>query len=264
MTDKTADNKHWTDPKDYGLPYVEVVPLAQTEAVKKEEEVIAPIDVSEVKKRTIQSVKPSFVDAEKVSKPEQKGQKVEAKKSTNSWIWVAALLALAVVIVIIWQMNKSVLPAQGSVELASESIEGLAAVENDAVALNSTPTEETQNTESQSTISDSITSVSPVAESAQTGTTIASEVSGILVRVEEKAERAQFYIIVGSLPNEALALEEAEQYKNRAETVYLILPYEDVTNYRLAIGTSRGWTAINEELARVKDQYTEDLWILKY
>lgn len=264
MTGKITENKQWTDPKDYGLPFVEVVPLNQSIPAKKEEEVRAPIDVSEVKKRTIQSVKPSFADAEKVSKPEQKEQNVDAKKSNNSWVWIAALLALAVVIVIIWQMNKSVVPAQDSVELVSESIEGLAVEENDAVPLNSTPSEETQLADNQSTISDSMTSVSPVAESAQTGTTIASEVSGTLVRVEEKAERAQFYIIVGSLPNEALALEEAEQYKNRAETVYLILPYEDVTNYRLAIGTSRGWTAINEELARVKDQYIEDLWILKY
>ena len=261
MTDKTADNKHWTDPKDYGLPYVEVVPLTQTEAAKKEEEVIAPVDVSEVKKRTIQAVKPAVVDSEKVSKPVSK---VEVKKSNNSWIWIAAILTLAVVLVIIWQMNKSSIPDQGTEELVSESIEGVAKEENDAVALNSTTSEETQLTDNQGNISDSITSVSPVAESAQTGTTIASEVSGTLVRVEEKADRPQFYIIVGSLPNEALALEEAEQYKNRAETVYLILPYEDVTNYRLAIGTSRGWTAINEELARVKDQYTEDLWILKY
>ena len=264
MTEKTTGNKHWTDPKDYGLPYVEVVPLTQTEAAKKEEEVIAPVDVSEVKKRTIQAVKPSFVEAEKVSKPEQKAQKVEQKKSNNSWVWIAALLALAVVVVIIWQMNKSVVQVPESTELVAQSKEDAAIEENDEVAINSTTSEETQLTDNQGNISDSITSVSPVAESAQTGTTIASEVSGTLVRVEERADRPQFYIIVGSLPNEALALKEAEKYKNRAKTIYLITPYEDITNYRLAIGTSRGWTAINEELARVKDQYTEDLWILKY
>ncbi|SFU12612.1 hypothetical protein SAMN04489724_4130 [Algoriphagus locisalis] len=264
MTGKTTDNKHWTDPKDYGLPYVEVVPLAQTDAPKREEEVIAPIDVSEVKKRTIQSVKPSFAEEEKASKPEQKEQKIEAKKSNNSWIWIAAVLALAVVLVIIWQMNKSVVPNQDSEELVSGPIEGLAAEENDAVSLNSTPTEETQLSDNQPSISDSITSVSPVAESAQTGTTIASEVSGTLVRVEEKASRPYFYVVVGSLPNEAMAIEEAQKYMDRAETVYLILPYEDVTNYRLAIAGSIGFTEMTEELARVKDQYTEDLWILKY
>jgi hypothetical protein len=190
--------------------------------------------------------------------------KIEDKKSNNSWIWITAILALAVVIVIIWQMNKSVVSALDSGEIVSESIEGLAAEENEEVAINSTPSEETQITDNQEIISDSISSVAPAPALAQTGTTIASSVSGTLVRVEEKADRAQFYIIVGSLPNEAMALEEANQYLDRAEIVYLITPYEDVTNYRLAIGTSRGWTAINEELARIKDQYTEDLWILKY
>lgn len=256
MTGKPTDSKQWTDPKDYGLPYVEVVPLAQAGASKKEEEKLGPIDVAEVKKRTIQAAKP-VVEAEKITSYKTRS---EPKKSSNSWIWIAAILALAVVVVIIWQMNKSVVPA--SVEVVA--VEDSANEENDEVAINSTPSEETQNTDSQDFISDSISSVSPAPESAQTGTTIASTEAGTLVRVTEKADRPQFYIIVGSLPNEAMALKEAEQYKNRAETIYLIMPYEDATNYRLAIGTSRGWTAINEELARVKDLYTEDLWILKY
>ena len=261
MTGKTADSNQWTDPKDYGLAFVEVVPLAQAQTPKKEEEQAAPIDVAEVKRKTIQAIKQPLAEAEKVSRAEYK---LEEKRSNNSWIWIAAILTLAVVVVIIWQMNKSVVPASDSGAIVSESIEGLAAEENDEVAINSTPSEETQITDNQDDISDSISSVSPVPESTQTGTTIASKVSGTLVRVTEKADRPQFYIIVGSLHNEAMALEEAEQYKNRAETIYLITPYDDVTNYRLAIGTSTGWTAINEELARVKDQYTEDLWILKY
>ncbi|MEB2778044.1 hypothetical protein SYJ56_22215 [Algoriphagus sp. D3-2-R+10] len=257
MNGKPADDKYWTDPKDYGLPYVKVVPLAQAGAPKKEEEKIVPIDVAEVKKRTIQAAKPTVVGAEKVASAKPQS---EAKKSSNSWIWIAAILALAVISVIIWQMNKSVVPASGKVV----ALEDLSSEEKDEITINSTPSEETQMPDNQKFISDSLSSVSTTPESAQTGTTIASTESGTLVRVTEKADRPQFYIIVGSLPNEAMALKEAEQYKNRAETIYLILPYEDATNYRLAIGTSRGWTAINEELARVKDQYTEDLWILKY
>jgi hypothetical protein len=261
MTDKTTDSKQWTDPSDFGLPFVEVVPLNQTTFSKKEEEKPIPVDVAEIKKKTLQSVKPVFTEAEKTVKAEAK---IEQKKTSNTWIWVAAILALTVVWVIIWQMNQTVVSDSESANLVSRAVEEVPGQENDAVTINSTLAEETQTTEIQSTIPDSISSVTPTPVPAQTGTTIASKVSGTLVRVTEKADRAQFYIVVGSLPNEALALEESAQYMNRAETVYLILPYEDVTNYRLAIATSRGWTAINEELARVKDQYTEDLWILKY
>ncbi|MCE7054563.1 hypothetical protein LZF95_07750 [Algoriphagus sp. AGSA1] len=261
MTDKSVDNKQWTDPKDYGLPYVELVPLTQIRQPKREEEIATAIDVAEVKKRTMQTITPSLAQAETISRQEHK---IEEKKSDNSWIWIAALLALGVMLVIIWQMNKTVVSEQDSTVLASKSVEGVAKQENDEVAVNVSAGEESEIYDNQAVVSDSVSSPTPAAESVQTGTTIAPKVSGNLVRVTEKGDRPQFYIIVGSLPNEALALKEAEQYKNRAETVYLIMPYEDVTNYRLAIGTSRGWTAINEELTRVKDQYTEDLWILKY
>ncbi len=261
MTDKTTDTKQWTDPSDFGLPFVEVVPLNQTTFSTKEEEIATPVDVAEIRKKTMQTVKPVFTEDEKVVKAEDK---IEEKKTSNTWIWVASILALTVVWVIIWQMNKAVVPDSESADIVSEAVVEVPSQENNPVTINSTPAVESQSTEVQSTIPDSISSVTPAEVPAQTGTTIASRVSETLVRVTEKADRPQFYIIVGSLPNEALALEESSQYLDRAETVYLILPYEDVTNYRLAIATSRGWTAINEELARVKDQYSEDLWILKY
>lgn len=261
MTGKTSDSKQWPDPKDYGLPFVEVVRLTQAITPQKDEHTALPINVAEVKKRTIQTLKPALVQAEKGARPENK---IEQSKSNNSWIWIAALLTLAVVVVIIWQMNKSIIPPSDSGEIVSESIVGLASQENDEITFNSAPTEETQVSDIQTNISDSVSSVLPTTESAQTGTTIASRVSGTLVRVSEKASRPQFYIIVGSLPNEAMALEEANKYMDRAKTLYLILPYEEATNYRLAISTSTGWTTINKELAEVKDQYTEDLWILKY
>ncbi|MEP0714135.1 MAG: hypothetical protein ABJC55_19620, partial [Algoriphagus sp.] len=214
-----------------------------------------------------ESVRPTFIEQEVAEKPvasEKPKPNVEDKKVSNSWVWIAAILALGVVLVIIWQMNKEVVSGDTLEDLTTATLEKQTTQESSPAAINSTPAEETQAADDQLIISDSISSATPTPVPAQTGTTIASKVSGTLVRVTEKAEQAQFYIVVGSLPNEAMALEESEQYKNRAETVYLIMPYDDVTNYRLAIATSRGWTAINEELARVRDQYTEDLWILKY
>lgn len=261
MTGKTTDNKHWTDPKDYGLPYVEVVPLAQARISKKEEGKAAPINVAEVKKKTIQALKPPLSEIEQVSKSEFK---IEEKKSSSSWIWIAAILALTVVVVIIWQMNKSDVSTQGSEVYTSESAEGAASKENDEAILNSTPSEEFQDIDNQVINSDSLSSAKPAIQSGQTGTTIDDNATGNLVKVTEKSSRPQFYIIVGSLPNEELAVKEASQYFNRTETIYLIMPYEGSDNYRLAIERSIGFTAMTEELERVKDQYSEALWILKY
>lgn len=261
MTGKTTDNKHWTDPKDYGLPYIEVVPLAQAQISKKEEEKAGPINVAEVKKKTIQALKPPLSEAEQVSKS---AFKIDEKKSNNSWIWIVAILAAAVIVVIIWQMNKSVVSTQGSEVRTSESVEGVASKENDEVVLNSTPSEEVQGVDNQENISGSISSSNPAIQSNQTGTTIDDNATGNVVKVTEKGSRPQFYIIVGSLPTEELAMKEASQYFNRTETIYLIMPYEGSENYRLAIERSIGFTAMTQELERVKDQYSEALWILKY
>lgn len=261
MTANNTENKQWTDPEDYGLPYVEVVPLKQVYTSKTVEERAALVDVDEVKKKTMQAIKTPIVEAERVSRSEFK---IEEKKSGNSWIWIAAVLTLIVVVGIIWQMNKSVIPTQDSEEVVSESVEGLAKEENDEVAVNSISAEETQLAESQSNIPDSISSEQPVAQSPQTGTTIDNNATGTMVKVTEKGPRPQFYIVVASLPNEAMAVEEASRYFDRTETIYLIMPYEDSKNYRLAIERSIGFTAMTEELERVKNQYSEALWILKY
>ena len=98
----------------------------------------------------------------------------------------------------------------------------------------------------------------------ETGTTIDRTVLGTLIRVESKGERSTYYIIVGSLPSEELALAEVPQYQKRVPSVYLISPYDDTRNYRLAIGSFGSFTKANEELARIKADYTEALWILKY
>jgi hypothetical protein len=127
-----------------------------------------------------------------------------------------------------------------------------------------TPTEETQIIENQDSISKSNSSLEEPAETPQTGTTIDRTVTETLIRVESKSDRPQYFIVVGSLPNERMALSESEQYMDRASSIYLILPYEDVKNYRLAIGSFTSFRKASEELETVKDQYTEALWILKY
>lgn len=261
MTGKIADNKQWTDPKDYGLPYVEVVPLSQAEIPQKEKEMATAIDVAEIKKKTIQAVKPTFSDSERISRTEYK---LEEKKKSSSWVWIAATLALAVVAVIVWQMNKSVVPNNVTEVTASESATEIEAKENSDIAVNNSQIGETQTSENSGEVLDTASSVSPANESVQTGTTIDNNAASNLIRVTEKGSRPQFYIVVGSLPSEALAMKEASQYFDRAETIYLIMPYEDSENYRLAIDRSIGFTAMTEELELVKDQYSEALWILKY
>ncbi|UZD23781.1 hypothetical protein PBT90_10310 [Algoriphagus halophytocola] len=262
MTGKEKELKQWPDPKDFGLPVVEIAPL-KTKAASKAQEASSsvPIDVKQVRKNTVDAMAAKAAASEQPKSPEFK---VEEKKSSNSWIWIAAAVAIATVLVIVWQMNKPSETIESTEVLTASAVEPAVEPENESTSVNSISSEESQGVSNQDSISNSTSSPNVVAETPQTGTTIDHNVSESLVRITEKASRPYFYIIVGSLPNEELAIKEAAQYMDRAETLYLIMPYEDVPHYRLAIAGSIGFTAMKEELARVKDQYTEDLWILKY
>lgn len=253
MTDNSTANKQWPDPEDYGLPYVEVTTLKET-AVSDKVDGIIPVSISTVKNDTVQNL-----DQERVARV-QAGD----KKSSNSWIWIAACLTLAVVTVIIWQMNKSSDQAGETQSLNAGSKTRPINKNQGEGAVTSAANEENQLAENQETIADSVISEPSIANSPQTGTTIEQKQPGTLIRVTEKGNRPMFYIIVGSLPSDHMAIKEAQQYYSRTDTLYLILPYEDVPHYRLAIERSIGFTAMTEELARVKDQYKEALWILKY
>lgn len=276
MASKTSDNSQWTDPKDYGLPFVEITPL-HPEPVSKEENK-GPVKEEVVqkpepeKKEIFQETKPVVAEVGPELKPEPEkyatipgeAKEIPEKKSSNSWVWIAAVLAIAIVGVIIFQIQKggTFNTSENSSETESEIVEN----NQNQVAeeLKNTQAQEIQIPENQQTITDSISIQIQPAQTPQTGTTIESKQSGTLVRIESKKERPQYFIVVGSLPSEALAVKEAALYYDRAPTLYLILPYDDVKNYRLAIGAFGSFSSAAAELERAKGLYTEALWILKY
>ena len=275
MASTTSDNLQWTDPKDYGLPYVEITPLKPVPVSKEKkkellEEVVQEPELTE--KKVILAAEPAIADASKELKPKseksvptaKEAKGIPEKKSSNSWVWIAAVLAIVIVGVIFFQIQKGG-PADAS-ESASET--GSAIVENNqnqgVEELKNTPAQEIQTSENQQTITDSTSIKIQPAQTSQTGTTIESKQSGTLVRIESKKEKPQYFIVVGSLPSEALAVKEAALYYDRASTLFLILPYDDVTNYRLAIGAFGSFSSASAELERAKGLYTEALWILKY
>ena len=266
MSRKDNPEKNWSDPKDYGLPYVEISPLKSGAPVEsKEPEETEKHNVSEELETIVTHqvpIEPIIVPVaeQKSPKPIQNKPSETAKKSSSSWIWVVLAIAVGIIMVIIWQMqsNESETP-----KLVSEGTDKIATVVEENPIDNNTNTG-IQEVENQDPIVDSTNSAPVTLEKPQTGTTIDYKKKGTLVRIEAKADRPTYFIVVGSLPNERLAMEEYPQYSNRASTVYLILPYDDVKNYRLAIGSFSSFTKANEELERIKGDYTEALWILKY
>ncbi|GAB3225772.1 SPOR domain-containing protein [Algoriphagus aestuariicola] len=277
MSAKDTDKKQWTDPKDFGLPYVEIIPLrlkvtseegseplpAESPVPDGETSVSAQIEAVPAAKPSpaAEALSPSARPQPTVAKFEKK----EEKEKSSSWVWAVALIGLGIVAVIIWQIlaNQKPRASEAVLEVVDQPVE-TASEESNAISTETTPTDQNQIDVNQDSITTSTISNPNISNPAETGTTIATTASGNLIRVESKAERPQYFIIVGSLPNEKMALEEANQYFGRNAEIYLISPYDGGRNYRLALSKYPSFKAAAEQLEEIKSQYTEELWILKY
>lgn len=269
MSAKDTDTHEWSDPKDYGLPFVEITPiknqpnLAKEKSEAKEEAPVA------VKKKAEKPIKESVSEAkeqpklEELKSKEKPSSKIEEKPKSNVWVWVVVLLAIAVLGVIFWQLQKTG-NEDAQEEILAQKVEGNSTEQKPVSPSASTQTEDSTSAVSQDSILSINNSNPNLSKPAETGTTIANTVKGNLIRIDSKAEKVRYFIVVASLPNEQLALEIAENFAGKSPERYLINPYEASPNYRVAIGKFDTWKAAADEVARIKSQYSEDLWILNY
>ncbi len=279
MNSENNSNTHWPDPKDYGLPVVEIKPInpvpssnspevlqvASPEEVAKPEEILPNPVVQSIISDKSAKLKDPKAPKHSVDKPEiPKSIPVPAKKESKRWIGITAVFALLILVVIIWQMTAGNKEIENPVAFENGDVQIITTPEEPISSVNDSKEEEIQAPENQIAESELPSSPNTTIQKPETGTTIDLKEVGTLIRVESKAASPTYFIIIGSLPNERYALEEAPKYQNRVPAVYLITPYDDTKNYRLAIGSFGSFTKANEELERIKADYTEALWILKY
>lgn len=276
MAAKDSDKNQWTDPKDYGLPFVEIIPIraksipvkavATLPVVEPKVEKVEETSKSEVAEEKPKSIPAAPVTNEKKPEIQKPFSPIHSEsKKTASWVWVVLFLGLGIVSIILWQIKSqsSSTTIVGQPEISEES-----AIE-ETIAASTVEQEYTTADSAQSVVNqDSIQVINNsnpnISKPAETGTTIANVSSGNLIRIESKTERPQYFIIVGSLPNEKLAIEEASQYFSKSPEMYLISPEEGSRNYRLALSKFGSFRLAAEELDQIKSQYNEELWILKY
>ncbi|WP_111669502.1 hypothetical protein [Algoriphagus litoralis] len=277
MAAKDSEKRQWTDPKDYGLPFVEIAPLRAKSIAKPkvteqapdpaEKEPISTAASSEVveAKPDVKQDAPSTQTEKKSELTKSPSLTKKEKKASPAWVWMVVVLAVALVSFIIWQLQTQngtkLEPSQAGLAEKTPAEEPVSSAKE---LEESTPSDQNQPAVNQDSIPVVANSNPNISKPAETGTTIANTASGNLIRIESKAERPQYFIIVGSLPNEALAIQEANQYFNRSAELFLISPEEGSRNYRIALSKFGSFRLAAEELERIKSQYTEELWILKY
>ena len=279
MSASDSDIKQWPDPKDYGLPFVEIIPIrpkVELVPLPSEIEISTPVSIAESSSEmdipVVLESNPdtlALVDKPETAAPKQQKIPVSSgsaeEKKSSTWVWSVIVIALGIVAVIIWQIlanNKNT-----EVSPAFEIVEKPVAVNTaptTEVDTETTVTDQNQATVNQDSIQSPDISNPNISKPAESGTTIANTATGNLIRVESKAERPQYFIIVGSLPNQKMALEEANRYFGKTAELYLIFPVDEDRNYRLGLSKFESFRDASAKLEEIKSQYTEELWILKY
>jgi hypothetical protein len=263
MSQKESDNKEWTDPKDFGLPFVEINPIYQAkDSSSTDSSNSEPLaDLSDEKPISATDGKSD----ELVKKKDEKSKRTVKEKNPTIWIWTVVLIAVVMAGVIIWQLQTEnpIFPKPKQKEVSQN---GALQVEKEIEQpIQTIQLDESQENGSKDSVATTTNSNSPISKDSETGTTIAKEYKAEnLIRIDSKAEKVRYFVVVSSLPNEKLALEMAEKFSGKSAELYLILPYESNPNYRLAVSQFGSWKAASDEVARIKPQFSEDLWILNY
>ena len=270
---KMAENDLNDPDKDYGLPKVEIKPLAQStgtipleikpqepKSIEVKPDEMASIEVPpimEVPKEQLPEKEDSqepapqkltpLVEAPKevafqnsseakdepanipAGERKKAADKEEAKNRSFAWIWIVVVLGLGVGA---WALYKNF---QGQTE------------------------------EEPKPIAETVEETLPVTPAPPVEEEIEEPVQEIgLTEIRAREETPRFFVVVGSFNNEAMAKNFSENLHQKEMNTFLVYPYGDISNYRLAIAHFPSFDQAMNELNRVKGDFKEDLWVLKY
>jgi hypothetical protein len=258
MVEKESNPKQWSDPKDFGLPFVEISPLAKSKSKAKETKVSVPTPVEELPKTppvaTVEKkkeTKPSRpVEA---PKPPVKNEKMKSK----TWVWVVVFAFIGAVSVIVFQLKINQEPLEGDVEVPVAppitSVPQKPQVDSSALAaVDSLPVQDSTG---------SAISELPVVATTS-GTSIATQPK--ITKVTQKEGKARYFLVVGSFGTEEETDRFIQKTGNKFAEYQLIYPYEGSTNYRLAVGVFNSWNEASNKLNELKAQQSKEYWILKF
>jgi len=254
MASNDSNSKQWPDPKDFGLPFVEISPLSKAKTPKAATTISTPLETPAPTKVKVDSMKK--VDQKKEVKKDRPldPPKVASKKS-NTWVWVVVFLGLAAISVIVWQLQSD-----STVRLETAVPEEIVVAAAEVPAFEAqTRVDSVSDTLSLATVAPQ----TPLIEETSEAVPIATATFN-LIPITFKGEKKRFFLVIASFPKESTIQEFIQQLPSKPENLYLISPYETSPNYRLAVGMFDNWTAASVELEKFKSQFTYDLWILNY
>lgn len=86
----------------------------------------------------------------------------------------------------------------------------------------------------------------------------------ILTAITARGEAPRYFLVVASFIDEDMARDHSAVLQRQGKHTFLVYPYGDIAYYRLAIGQFESFALASNEISRVKDNFEENLWVLKY
>lgn len=257
MAEKDSKPKQWPDPKDFGLPYVEVKPLSLVKSNSKATDQAPSIESPKTSSFTDKDKKQET----KINRPADTSTTPtkSEKKKVNTWVWVVLIAIIVAVIIIIIQLNLNQKPGSEQESLVAGPLD-TAALSNhfeDSFKLAKSNLDSLANQDSSGISDFDLTSTST-----NSGTSIATNPK--VKRVEQLEGKTRYYLVIGSFASEQETARYIKNLGDKFSEYYLVYPFKKNQNYRLAIGSYSTWKEASAKLKEMKAQDSTRYWILNY
>lgn len=277
---KNNNNGDFQEDHEYGFPFVEVVPLVlnpeslteefpieeieelESSAKVAEDEIVNSTD--DVKQEVVAENEPALVETSKtesveikpieIKKIERTFQTKTKKKSSGPLIMILTLLILVVLGAMAYFLYY--LPKVEN-EIQTSRIETQENTTNEQI--------ESPTTNIDQPIADLGTDEEVDGEVTQeVQAPVAVQASPELTLIQSRDANPRYFVVVASVISERLAREEADKYLGLNKNTWIIFPYGDIRNYRIAVGKFDNIESATEAWETAKGEFGEAIWILKY
>ena len=257
MAEKDSNPKQWPDPKDFGLPYVEVKPLSSEKSNSKATDQTPSIESPKTSSFT-EKDKKRETKTNRPADPSTTPAKSE-KKKVKTWVWVVVIAIIAAVIVIIIQLNSTQKPVTEQEILVAGPLDTAALSKHfeDSFKLAKSNLDSLANQDSSGISKFDLTSTST-----NSGTSIATNPK--VKRAEQVEGKTRYYLVIGSFASEQETARYIKNSGDKFSEYYLVYPFKKNQNYRLAIGSYSTWKEASVKLKEMNAQDSTDYWILNY
>ena len=256
MAEEYTDRPSDQNESNYGFPFVEVTPLQDTSIKKK--------IINEQAKIEIPPLKPEDnpISIKESIQPSLLNKKKRSQLPLQFSLVMLILIILSVMAYFLYflpnneedQFTQAIIPKRDEPEnivLEDKGPEIL--VEDQAEETEDDQTIKEIGEEERDEVSEAVPAPAAIPLK-----------SGNINKVIAKAAVPVYFIIVSSTASEKVALEEGQKLIENNNEVWVIYPYGEITNYRLAIGKFSAFAEATEAMEKRKADFDASIWILKY